>query len=245
MPKLHLTKSGIDGLTPDFREMVYWDDTVSGFGLKVTPHGRKVFIVLYRTKGLSRLRKYTIGTYGPTTLAIARIAAQKVLADRNEGKDPAREKRDFARKWSPIRSKMWSRSIVRAMLMPSDLPMKSIASLTQRYSADGGPNPSTRLAAVTFCRPSTKSWRVDRRPLQIIHSPSCGPCSIGLSGGAFWRSPPAPVCPNPLQSNREAEYSRMMSYARSSSALAGLADLMGQSSSCWHSWANAGVKWQK
>jgi integrase len=78
---------------------VYWDDSVPGFGLKVTPKGRKVFVVLYRTKdGLNRLRKYTIGTYGQTTLAIARIAAQKVQADRNEGKDPARDKRDHRRK---------------------------------------------------------------------------------------------------------------------------------------------------
>jgi integrase len=99
MPKLHLTKSVIDELTPGSTETVYWDDSVSGFGLKVTPQGRKVFIVLYRTKdGFGRLRKYTIGTYGQTTLAIARIAAQKVLADRNEGKDPARAKREQRKK---------------------------------------------------------------------------------------------------------------------------------------------------
>ena len=99
MPRLHLTKSVIDALAPGSSEMVYWDDSVPGFGLKVTPYGRKVFIVLYRTKdGSSRLRKYTIGTYGQTTLAIARIAAQKILADRNEGKDPAKEKRDLRKK---------------------------------------------------------------------------------------------------------------------------------------------------
>ena len=79
--------------------MVYWDDGLPGFGVKITPRGRKVFIVLYRTKdGFSRLRKYTIGTYGQTTLAIARIVAQKVLADRNEGKDPAGEKRNLRKK---------------------------------------------------------------------------------------------------------------------------------------------------
>ena len=99
MPKLHLTKSVIDDLTPGSSETVYWDDGVPGFGLKVTPQGRKVFIVLYRTKdGFSRLRKYTIGTYGQTTLAIARIAAQKVLADKNEGKDPAAVKRDLRKR---------------------------------------------------------------------------------------------------------------------------------------------------
>jgi hypothetical protein len=37
--------------------------------VKVTPKGRKVFIVLYRTGGGgSKLRKYTIGPYGRVTL---------------------------------------------------------------------------------------------------------------------------------------------------------------------------------
>ena len=36
-----------------------------GFGVKVTPRGRKVFLVMYRVAGAgSRLRKYTIGAYG-------------------------------------------------------------------------------------------------------------------------------------------------------------------------------------
>ena len=65
----------------------------------MTPKGRKVFIVLYRTRdGFNKLRKYTIGPYGQTTLAIARVVAQKVLAARLEGKDPAGEKRQQRRR---------------------------------------------------------------------------------------------------------------------------------------------------
>ena len=52
-----------------------------GFGVKITPKGRKVFIVLYRTGGAgSYLRKYTIGPYGRVTLHQARVAVQKVFA---------------------------------------------------------------------------------------------------------------------------------------------------------------------
>ena len=80
-------------------DVVYWDQSLAGFGVKVTPKGRKVFIVLYRTKdGFSKLRKYTIGPYGQTTLAIARATAQRVLAARLDGKDPAAEKRQMRRK---------------------------------------------------------------------------------------------------------------------------------------------------
>jgi integrase len=99
VPKIRLTKSAIDALpTPD-REIVHWDQTLPGFGLKITPKGRKVFIVLYRAGGgASRLRKYTIGPYGRITLHNARIEAQKVLAARLEGRDPATEKLEARRR---------------------------------------------------------------------------------------------------------------------------------------------------
>ncbi len=70
-----------------------------GFGVKVTPKGRKVFIVLYRNGGAgSKLRKYTIGPYGRVTLHQAQVAAQKVFAAKLEGRDPAAEKREAKRR---------------------------------------------------------------------------------------------------------------------------------------------------
>jgi integrase len=99
MPKTRLTKSTIDALPIPEKEIVFWDQTLPGFGLKITPKGRKVFIVLYRAaNGGSRLRKYTIGPYGRITLHNARIEAQKVLAARPEGRDPATEKLEARRR---------------------------------------------------------------------------------------------------------------------------------------------------
>jgi integrase len=99
MPKTRLTKSTIDALPIPEKEIVHWDQTLPGFGLKITPKGRKVFIVLYRAaNGASRLRKYTIGPYGRIALHNARVEAQKVLAARLEGRDPALEKVDARRR---------------------------------------------------------------------------------------------------------------------------------------------------
>src|SRR4051794_13354180 len=99
MPRRNLTKRVIDGLSPTSKEAVYWDDRLPGFGIKVTPKGRKVFIVMYRTQGgPAKLRKYTIGPFGPVTLATARVAAQKVLVARAEGRDPAGERREARRR---------------------------------------------------------------------------------------------------------------------------------------------------
>ena len=95
MPRIKLTKSAIDALPTRAADVVYWDTGCPGFGVKVTPKGRKVFLVLYRTGGAgSKLRKYTIGPYGKVTLHQARIAAQKVFSAKLEGRDPAREKRE-------------------------------------------------------------------------------------------------------------------------------------------------------
>jgi len=99
MPGVRLTKSAIDALPTPRSDTVYWDAALPGFGVKVTPKGRKVFIVLYRTGGAgSKLRKYTIGPYGRVTLHQARVAAQKVFAARLEGRDPAAEKRESKRR---------------------------------------------------------------------------------------------------------------------------------------------------
>src|SRR6476469_2287743 len=99
MPRSKLTKSVIDALPTSAKEIIYWDSGCPGFGVKVTPRGRKVFIVLYRAGGAgSRLRKYTLGPYGRVTLHQARVAALKIFAARAEGKDPAAEKQDARRR---------------------------------------------------------------------------------------------------------------------------------------------------
>src|SRR6516162_10205566 len=99
MPRIKLTKSAIDALPTPQHDAVYWDAGLPGFGVKVTPKGRKVFIVLYRTGGAgSKLRKYTIGPYGRVTLHQARLAAQKIFAAKLQGRDPAAEKREAKRR---------------------------------------------------------------------------------------------------------------------------------------------------
>src|SRR5882672_12315127 len=99
MPRVKLTKSVIDALPTPSKDTVHWDTGCPGFGVKVTPKGRKVFVVLYRTAGAgSQLRKFTIGPYGRVTLHQARVAAQKIFAARLEGRDPAVEKREAKRR---------------------------------------------------------------------------------------------------------------------------------------------------
>jgi integrase len=89
----------IDNLSVLEKDTIYWDAALPGFGVKVTPKGRKVFLVMYRFAGAgSRLRKYTIGPYGRVTLPMAKAQAQKIFAARLDGRDPAEEKKQSRRR---------------------------------------------------------------------------------------------------------------------------------------------------
>ena len=100
MPTCKLTKRAIDALpSPAAQDQIWWDEDLKGFGLKLTPAGRKVFLVQYRPAGDRRNpRKYTIGEYGSVTPHKARIEAQRVLADRAAGGDPQADKQTSKRR---------------------------------------------------------------------------------------------------------------------------------------------------
>ncbi|MDZ4759973.1 MAG: site-specific integrase [Alphaproteobacteria bacterium] len=92
---MKLVKRTIDALPPvETGVRFYWDDELSGFGLRVRSSGKKHFIVQYRVGGGSkgRSRRITIGTYGVLTVEEARPKAKRILADAYAGKDHAEER---------------------------------------------------------------------------------------------------------------------------------------------------------
>lgn len=94
MSKKRLTKTIVDNLEPKAAEYVEWCGKLSGFGCRVWPTGRKVFVVVYRSGGRdTALRKKTIGTYGTLTVEDARREAEKYLASAQLGQDLVGEER--------------------------------------------------------------------------------------------------------------------------------------------------------
>ncbi len=94
---MKLTKTRIDafryegdGKSRDVR----WDDTVTGFGLRIYPSGRKAFVLSYRTQGRKRL--LTLGEYGTLTLDKARDLAIRQKGQVIDGKDPLAERKSIA-----------------------------------------------------------------------------------------------------------------------------------------------------
>jgi integrase len=91
MPKL--TKAMIDRAEAATCDLLLWDETLPGFGLRAKPSGVKSFLVQYRTR--ERIsRRLTIGRYGPLTLEQARKEARRLLGEAALGQDPARARHE-------------------------------------------------------------------------------------------------------------------------------------------------------
>lgn len=89
MPKL--TKKIVEDTQPTDKEFCIWDSELPGFGIRVQPTGRKIYIARYRNSANTQ-RKTTIARCCDVTADKARELARKVFAAVAEGKDPAAEK---------------------------------------------------------------------------------------------------------------------------------------------------------
>ena len=70
MAKIKLTKSAVDAAQPQDKAIELRDTVVPGFLCKITPAGRKVFMLQYRTNCGER-RKPAIGRFGDLTVVQA------------------------------------------------------------------------------------------------------------------------------------------------------------------------------
>jgi len=74
--------------------VVYWDESLPGFGLVVTVGSHRSFIAQYRAHGQSR--RYTIGSAAVLDLEQARKQAKSILGQVAQGADPVMDKRRAA-----------------------------------------------------------------------------------------------------------------------------------------------------
>jgi len=91
MPKIKLTKTAVDAASPKERDYELRDTMIPGFLVKVTPTGRKIFMVAYVAHNGQR-RKPAIGRYGEITVEQARGIAQDWLAEVRRGVDPSAQR---------------------------------------------------------------------------------------------------------------------------------------------------------
>lgn len=96
--RLKFTDRTVLAVKPTDKRVQYWDDSLPGFGLRVSPPnrksptGRKTWIVMYRRPTGSAVR-LKLGTYPAVGLADARLKAKGYLGQIEiEGRDPVAER---------------------------------------------------------------------------------------------------------------------------------------------------------
>jgi len=88
-----LTKRTIDAIKLDpSRDIFAWCSATPGFGARIYPSSRIVFIAQVRVGRVQRRVK--IGAYGPYTVEQARAQAEGIIRAAAEGRDPQREKQE-------------------------------------------------------------------------------------------------------------------------------------------------------
>lgn len=101
---MHITKKEVETLElPKKGQVDYFDDKLTGFGVRLSPKG-KTFFTMRRVNG--KMVRTKIDTFGKITAESARNQAEGILADMGRGLDPNQEKRakqraEEARKLDP------------------------------------------------------------------------------------------------------------------------------------------------
>ena len=90
-----ISKQSVENLSCETKDRFLWDTELPMFGCKITPKGRRVYLLQYRIKG--RLRRYTIGTHGVLNAREARNIAKNLLHKVVLGHDPADKKKNNKR----------------------------------------------------------------------------------------------------------------------------------------------------
>ena len=88
--KTMLTKKVVDELVPSEKYYIVWDALVPGFGCRVLPTGRKVYI--YKYYNLEKKQIWmTLGKHGLFTIQMARKKVNELIQKLNNGVDPHKE----------------------------------------------------------------------------------------------------------------------------------------------------------
>ena len=91
MPKVRLNHRRIEALTAGRWMTDFWDDRLTGFGIRVSPSGRKTYVVRYNYSG--RKRRVTLGRHPALSLVDAREWAGEILSAVARGKDPQAQRK--------------------------------------------------------------------------------------------------------------------------------------------------------
>src|SRR5262245_13078921 len=105
---MRLTDTAIKQLPAPARgNKVTWDDTVRGFGIRITAADARAFVLNYRRQADGRERRITIGSFPDWTTVAAREEAKRLKREIDGGADPIGE--DEAARAAPTMADLCTR----------------------------------------------------------------------------------------------------------------------------------------
>lgn len=165
---------------PDTGYRILWDQSLPGFGCRVSAGGTKSFVVL-----IASGRPFTIGRYGIITLATARSEAKKLLAEKQLGRiRPTHTAFDDAKDLfladCKSRNKPRTVSDYTRLLKHFPFERKSLADITAKDILRRiSPLPPSEkhhafTAARRFFRWCVGQHYIDRSPMELMQTPRNG-----------------------------------------------------------------------
>ena len=154
MAKIKFTDRMISALKPDSVRTDYWDDTLPGFGLRVTPNGNKTFCVKYRIAG--KQRRFSLGRYSKISLATARDMARDAFELVRKGVDPALAKREAEE--AVLEQERKAREDEQRRI---EREKNTFRQLSQDYLEH-------------YAKPKKRSWKTDQWYIQKVLNPEFG-----------------------------------------------------------------------
>ena len=194
MPSIAFTARTISGLRPSATQVDYWDDRLPGFGLRVSPGGRKTWILWYRVRG--RGRRLTLGTHLALSLADARGHAREALREVSLGHDPATDRRaapradtvdalaaEYLERHAKPNKRTWKEDdrILRSEVLPrwrhqavADIRRRDVRELVEAIADRGAPVMANRVLALVrkmFNFAVEREW-LEANPAGMVRRPS-------------------------------------------------------------------------
>jgi hypothetical protein len=177
--KAHLTERLVKAIEPDgTRDLLVFDDEVTGFGLCVYRSGKRAFVLTYRIAG--RKRRLTIGSWPDWSVTAAREEAKRLKREIDSGHDPLGHR--IERRNAPTMRELFDRYLKEhAVKLSARSESDQISILRKMVEPDWGlrkvrditPEDVDRLLAKIakgWPRPRKHSPKVNpRRPAMIRH----------------------------------------------------------------------------
>ena len=85
-----ISKRTVESLKVD-KDTLFWDSELTGFGVRVHPTGRKVYVVQTRVGGKAA-KRVTVGRHGVITAEEARRRAALIVSRIKAGEEPIRSR---------------------------------------------------------------------------------------------------------------------------------------------------------